>query len=84
METMPYVVALVLLALAVIFFGFLRHAHAMLFGVTPEGVVVGESNMLTVWPVVLLLGLFLVLSWYLPTPLSELMSTAVANLSLTR
>ncbi len=84
METMPYVVALVLLALAVIFFGFLRHAHAMLFGATPEGVVVGESNMLTVWPVVLLLGLFLVLSWYLPTPLSELMSTAVANLSLTR
>ncbi len=84
METAPYVVGGVLVALSVIFFGFLRHAHAMLFGAPDETVTTGEQNALTLWPVALLLCLFFVLSWYLPTPLSELVEMAVTSLSLTR
>lgn len=82
MSEYPFVVAFVLLALAIIFFGFLRHLMKMIFGPAPEGIERGESNMFTQWPVLLLLGLFLVLSWYIPEMLSTLIDMAVESLSL--
>ncbi|MBP9728157.1 MAG: hydrogenase 4 subunit F [Candidatus Moranbacteria bacterium] len=82
MAEYPWVVAFVLLMLAIIFLGFLRHLTKMLFGSAPEGIERGESNMLTQWPVLLLAGLFLVLSWHVPEILSTLIEMAVTHLSL--
>lgn len=78
----PYVVALILLTLAIIFFGFLKHLVAMLFGPVPENIVPGESNMLTQVPLVLLLVLFLVLSWYLPESLETLIRLSLPGISI--
>jgi len=82
MERYPFVVAGVVLALAILFFGFFKHLIALLFGTPPDGMVRGESNMLTQLPLVLLLGLLLVLSWYLPETLSMLIRLAGEGLSL--
>jgi hypothetical protein len=54
----------------------------MVFGTAPEGIERGESNIHTQWPVLLLLGLFLVLSWYVPDMLSSLIEMVVKSLSL--
>lgn len=82
MERYPYIVALTLLALAIIFFGFFRNLIAMLFGTVPEGIVRGESNRLTQLPLVLILVLFLVLSWYIPETLTVLIQMAVESISI--
>lgn len=80
MEQHPFIVAVVIAALAVLFFGFFKHLIAMLFGQAPEGLERGESNALTQWPLVLLLGLLLVLSWYLPETLLQLIELAARSL----
>lgn len=82
MEQYSWVVLVVLLALAVVFFGFLKHLVAMLFGKAPEGIEKGESNVLTQVPILLLVSLFLVLSWYLPETLEQLIQLAANTLSL--
>jgi hydrogenase-4 component F len=81
MKQYPLVVVFVLLALAIVFFGFLKHLIAMLFGSAPEGIVRGESNALTQIPLVLLLVLLLVLGWYLPETLSTLIALAANSLT---
>ena len=78
----PYVVAATLVFLAILFFGFFKHLLAMLFGKPPEGIEKGESNMLTVLPLVLLLGLLSVLSWYMPETLMTLIQMAVKSLTI--
>ncbi len=83
LEQYPYLVGLVLLTLAIIFFGFLKHLVAMLFGSVPENIVPGESNMLTQVPMVLLLVLFFLLSWYLPETLEALIRLAEQSISIT-
>lgn len=80
MERFPSVVAGVILALAILFFGFFKHVIALLFGTSPEGVIRGESNILTQIPLVLILALLLVLSWYLPETLSTLIRLAKESL----
>lgn len=82
MEQYPYLVGVALLSLAVVFFGFLKHLLSMLFGEVPQGVECGESNGLTQVPLLLVLALFLVLSWYLPETLSTLLELAARSLSL--
>ncbi len=81
MAQYPFVVAVVLVALAVVFFGFLKHLMKLLFGAPPEGIVAGESHLLTQVPIVLLLALFFVLSWYLPETLSDLIHLTEKSLS---
>ncbi len=81
MEKYPAVVAGVLAGLAVVFFGFLKHVVAMLFGEAPLGVTRGESNRLTQWPLVLLLGLLIVVSFSLPENMILLIRTAAAHLT---
>jgi len=83
MEQYPYVVAVVLLSLAIVFFGFFKHLTTLLFGEVPEGIIPGESHhQLTQLPLLLLLALLLILSWYLPETLSTLIERAAANLSI--
>ncbi len=82
MKEYPYVVAFVLLMLAVIFFGFLKHLVKMLFGTAPEGIGRGEANRFTQAPLVALLGLLVVFSWYLPETLMTLIQLSVDSLSL--
>ena len=82
MKEHPYVVAFVLIMLAVTFFGFLKHLMKMLFGPVPEGIVRGEANPFTQVPVVAILGLLVVLSWYLPETLMTLIRLSADSLSL--
>lgn len=79
-EQYPYVVAAVLAALAVLFFGFFKHLMALLFGPVPEGVEPGESNSLTQWPLVFLMALLLALSWYMPDMLLRLIELSAGSL----
>lgn len=78
----PIVVGIGLLALLIVFFGFFKHLLGMLFGHAPEGVVRGESNVLTVVPLFFLVALLLLLGWYLPENLTALMELAVRGLSV--
>lgn len=78
----PFVVVLVLVMLGIVFLGFFKHLIAMLFGAAPEGIERGESNVLTQVPLLLLLGLFVVLSWYLPETLKQLIQLSANSLSL--
>ena len=82
MTTYPYVVALALFVLAVVFFGFFKHITAMMFGPIPAGITKGESNLLTQLPLVLLLSLILVLSWHFPESISVLLSSAAESLTI--
>ncbi len=82
MEKYPFVVAVVLVSLLVVFFGFFKHLLAMLFGHVPEGIVRGESNALTIAPLLFLVVLLLGLSWYIPENLSTLMELAVRSVSI--
>ena len=82
MEHYPYVVAVVILALGIVFFGFLKHLMTMLYGKVPEGITSGESNQLTQVPLIFLLALLVVLSWYVPETLSMLIQQAAASLSM--
>src|SRR6185369_5599001 len=65
-----------MLSVLVIFFGFFKHLSALFFGEAPEGIAKGESNLFTQWPVLVLLALFLVLSWHIPASLDELIRFA--------
>ncbi len=70
----PYLVSFALFFLAVLFFGFIRSVTGMLFGPVPEGVTIGESNRLTVWPVILLFLFSVIFSWWLVPPLEHILS----------
>jgi hydrogenase-4 component F len=74
----PILVGILFLALSVVFIGFIRHGSRLLFGApakaTVDGypIVSGEYGVLTVLPIVLLLGTALVLGAYLPPALHTL------------
>lgn len=82
MERYPYVVALAVLSILVVFFGFFKHLSALFFGKVPEGIESGESNVFTRVPIVFLLSLLLVLSWYLPDSLETLIRLTARDLSI--
>jgi hydrogenase-4 component F len=74
----PILVGILFLALSVVFVGFMLHGGKILFGssakATVDGysIVKGEHGVLTVLPIVLLLGTALALSVYLPPSLHTL------------
>lgn len=82
MERYPYVVALVVFALAIVFFGFFKHVSTMLFGEPKEDTVAGESNLFTVITPLTLLALTLVLSWHFPALLDLLIRFAAESISI--
>ncbi len=73
----PILLGVLLLALILVFVGFLRHTVAMLYGEPSEGVSEGEAGALTLIPLFVILGAIVLISFYLPEPISRLIDGAV-------
>ncbi len=71
-----YLLAALLLALILVFVGFLRHAGMMLYGKVEPEISAGEHNSLTLIPLFVILAVIVVFSFYLPPPLARLISEA--------
>lgn len=72
----PFIVVIVLAALALVFMGFLKHATDMTFGEKPESVEPGETSYWNILPIMLLAVIIIFLSFYLPPALSTLINRA--------
>lgn len=87
MSTHPILIAVCIVAFAFVFVGFLIHGTAMLFGTppahTPDGtaIVQGERSILTILPIILLLGGAVMLGFYIPTPLAQVLENASMQLT---
>jgi len=73
----PAVSVIVLLALALGFIGFLRHAVAMMFGEREKRIAPGEAGVWTIVPIIILLAILAAASWYLPVSFRSLLESAV-------
>lgn len=71
---LPTIVAL--LAVVLIFAGFLQHFSGMVFGEAPASIPRGENGILTLLPPLFLLSLLVILSLFLPAPLVSLLNSA--------
>jgi len=74
----PIIVAVVIFLLILIFIGFLRHIINMTLSEKEEQTPIGESNFLTVAPALFLLILFIIISFFLPEPIKEILNSAAA------
>ena len=72
----PAVTIIALLALALVFAGFLKHVVAMFFGESEEGMVKGESGAWTIVPVIVLVAILIVTSVFIPEFIKSLISQA--------
>lgn len=80
MQTGQYLsFSLLLLFIALIFAGFIRHLVRMVFGSPPAGMTKGEMGKLSVIPMVMLAVLALVLGVHIPEPL-QVLSNNIAEL----
>lgn len=77
----PWLVGALLLALAVMFFGFFRFVTKLAYGPVPEGIEHGEAHFLTQLPVALLFAVLLVLSWHIPEALNTVITSVEITLS---
>lgn len=73
----PYIVIIVLIALILIFIGFLKTIVKMALGPKTETIQTGELNYFTVIPPVFLLCLLIILSVFLPSQIKILITSAV-------
>jgi len=71
-----WVVVVAILALALIFVGFLRHIVAMMFGEPKREISLGEVNKNILVPIILLAVILVVLSFYLPNNLKSIITLA--------
>ena len=72
----PVVISFVLLALVLIFIGFLKHTVSMIFGDKPSDITPGEANKLNLIPLLVLAATLVFLSLYLPAPIKLLIERA--------
>ncbi len=73
----PYIVATALVAFAIVFIGFLRHATGMLFGEPTEDIIPNiERDRLLIAAPIILMTLLATLSVYLPETLATLLMNA--------
>lgn len=72
----PYIVVIVLIALILIFIGFLKATTKMVFDPKEEVMSKGEMNYLTVIPPIFLLCLLIILGIFLPLPIKMLITSA--------
>lgn len=77
----PWLVGLLLIALAVMFFGLFRFVTRIAYGPVTEGVISGESHFLTQLPVVLMFVTLLLISLSLPEPITSLLDSVSKTLS---
>ncbi len=78
MQKYPYLMLLMLAALAIVLAGFLRNATAMLFSEASSDIPAGEPSGWTLVSIGLLSSIFLVLSIYIPAGLAALITNATA------
>lgn len=75
----PIVSVIILLSTALLFIGFFKHTSAMIFGEKPEKIESGEMNIWLVIPQILLILIFIFLSFYIPPFLQKLMADVVTK-----
>ncbi len=75
------VMLIALIALAVAFYGFFRHVSPMLFGPLTEGVERGEASLSTLVPLCILMGMYLVSSFFFPEPILAMLHDAADMIS---
>lgn len=75
----PVAVIIILLALALVFVGFLRHISSMMFGENEPSIPKGENGLWTTAPIVILVILLILLSFFIPTGMQSLLHNAVIN-----
>lgn len=77
-QSHPFVVVVALVALSLVFIGFLQHASSMMFGETEENVSEEKLGYSTIAPVVLLALILIIISVFIPSTLKFLISSAVS------
>ena len=70
---------IIFLSTALLFIGFFKHTSAMIFGEKPGGVQSGEISIWLVIPQILLLGIFIILSFYIPPFLQKLLNDVAVS-----
>ena len=65
-QSYPFIIAIILLFMAILFIGFLKHFTAMIFGKAPVEIIKEKENIWLLIPPVALLTVTLLLSFYLP------------------
>ncbi len=75
----PIIVIIALLSFALVFAGILRHVTVMIFGDAKEDIPRGEAGVWTVVPTIILVGVLIVLSFFIPTAMQSLLHSAVIN-----
>lgn len=76
------IMVVALVALSVAFYGFFRHVSPMLFGPLTEGVERGEAQVSTIAPLCILLGVYLVASFFFPESMLAMLHDAADMISL--
>lgn len=74
-----WILAIILPCFAVVFAGFLKHLHSMVFGAIQKEVVKGEAGIWTVIPPVALLVIALVLGFWMPPFIAILVGGAIVG-----
>lgn len=77
-QTHPVVVIIALLAIALVFVGFLRHMSLMTFGAN-EFVSKGENSLWTITPIIVIVILLIFLSFFIPLDMRSLLQSATVN-----
>jgi hydrogenase-4 component F len=75
------VMLIALIALAVAFYGFFRHVSPMLFGSMTEGVERGEASLSTLVPLCILMGTYIIISFFFPEPMLAMLHDAADMIS---
>ena len=75
----PFITGIALVLLSILFIGFLRQVVLMVFGEKPAEVKTGGENIWLVIPPLALIGIVLVLSFFLPPFLHKLINDAVLS-----
>jgi hydrogenase-4 component F len=77
----PILAMIALVAFAIVFANFVRHAVSMVFGEPPKDLEPGEAGPLSIFSLVFLAVLFVILSLWTPTALSTLITNAAQIIS---
>lgn len=79
MKTHPTTVIITLAVLALVFVGFLRHVVSITFGNSDIPMAKGESGLDTIVPIMLLVALLIVASFFIPSSVQSLLHSATIN-----
>ncbi len=75
----PVAVIIALFGIALVFIGFLQHIASMAFGENKIPVNKGENGLLTTVPIIILVTILIILSFFVPAALQSLLHSATIN-----